>query len=135
MLVAIAVRLVKRGEVGDLGLKQGSDRQHPDRVRFTADMDFKGVADLADIDSNASISQISPMPTITIRNLEEQVKQRLRVWQPNTVARWKPRPGTSLPVKPSPGIRYAATPLPPIAANGQCLCGSPRFLEGAHEHR
>jgi len=34
---------------------------------------------MACIDSNASISQISFMPTITIRNLEEQVKQRLRM--------------------------------------------------------
>jgi len=34
---------------------------------------------MACIDSNASISQISFMPTITIRNLEERVKQRLRV--------------------------------------------------------
>ncbi len=30
-------------------------------------------------DSNASILQVSAVPTITIRNLEEQVKQRLRM--------------------------------------------------------
>lgn len=35
------------------------------------------------------------MPTITTRNLDEDVKQKLRVLAAHTVVRWKPKRGQS----------------------------------------
>ena len=50
------------------------------RIDVLTNLELHGKeSQIASIDSNASIWEVISMPTITIRNLEEQVKQRLRV--------------------------------------------------------